>query len=285
MYRLVQFGSTTLEYPNQVDSIGSGVTPTSYQPLPEGGALDNFGTLQKHPGLVEYTKTIRLVGATASAVTALYLGLLALRGKRDLLYRRTAANATHWKYARLVEVSARRDFNEAQFKLSQEVELKFVAQDVFWRGTAVGLFMDTGLLMDSGLTMDTGNTQTLTTSPKSITLTVGSASDAGRAKVRSIVMIVSAGNADMSNVIIQRSGGERLTFNGTIAANKTLIIDTGSLQIFNDGVDAYASLVFEPTADMTTWFTLQPGSNSLTVSWTGGGTGASIQFNYYESWY
>ena len=64
MYRIIRFGTQNLEFYNQVDSIGSGNTPTSYQALPEGGAIDNFGNLQKWPGVVDRIKSLRLVAST-----------------------------------------------------------------------------------------------------------------------------------------------------------------------------------------------------------------------------
>jgi len=286
MYRLIQFGTTTLEYYNQVDSVGSGETPAQYQALPEGGALDLFGSQQKHPGVVEYTKSLRLFAATPTALTNLYLGLLQLRGKRDLLYRKTVgSNLTHWKYARLVSVSAKRDYNLAKFRLFQDVDLRWEAQDVFWNGTAVGWRFDTGYFFDAGLSFDTGNSQTLSSSPKTFTLTLGSASDAGRAPTRAIVMTINPGNAPMSNITIARTGGESILFSGSLAVGEILVIDTGSMQVTKSGVDAYSSMIFSPTADLATWFTLLPGANGMTVTWTGGGTGAEIDFVYAEAWY
>lgn len=286
MYRLITFGTTTLEYYNQVDGIGSGETPTQFQALPEGGALDLFGSQQKHPGVVEYTKSLRLQAATKTALTNLYLGLLQLRGKRDMLYRKTVgSNLTHWKYARLVQVNASRDFDQAKFKLIQDVDLRFEAQEAFWHGTAVGWTLDSGYYFDAGLSLDTGNSQTLVTSPKTFTLTLGSASDAGRAPTRAIIMTINPGNATMSNITITRTGGESILFSGSLAAGELLVIDTGSMQVTKSGVDAYSSLTFTPTADLATWFSLMPGANAMSVSWTGGGTGAEIDFVYTECWY
>jgi hypothetical protein len=286
MYRLITFGTTTLEYYNQVDSIGSGETPSQYQTLAEGGALDLFGSQQKHPGVVEYTKSLRLKAATPTALTSLYLGLLQLRGKRDLLYRKTVgSNLTHWKYARLVQVNAARDYDQAKFKLIQDMDMRFEAQDAFWNGTAVGWRLDTGAFLNAGLSFDTGNSQTLSTSPKTFTLTLGSASDAGRAPTRAIIMTINPGNAPMSAITITRTGGESIQYTGTLAAGEILVIDTGSMQVTRAGVDAYSNLVLSPTADLATWFTLQPGANDMTVTWTGGGAGAEIDFVYYEAWY
>lgn len=285
MYRLTQFGTTTLEYYNQMDDVGSGATPTQYLSLPEGGALDEFGSQQKHPGVIEYTKTVRLRATSESALTDLFLNLRALRGKRDRLYRKTAQNNTHWQYARLVEVSAKRDYANARFKRFQDVDLRFATQEVFWRGTAVGRFLDTGNVLDSGAFLDTGLSQSITSNPTNFNVTCGTASDPGRAPVKAMTLTINPGNATMSNIIIQRTGGEKLTYAGTLAANELLVIDTGALQVSRGGVDAYSGMVFQPAADMAAWFTLQPGVNALSVSYTGGGTGRTIRLDYYEAWY
>ena len=135
MHRLIAFGTTNLEYYNQVDSIGSGATPTQYQTLHDGGALDLFGSQQKHPGVVEYTKSLRLRAATPAALSDLYMGLLQLRGKRDKLYRRTfGTNLIHWKWARLAEVTAKMDYQQVQYQVILDVDLRFETADLFWHG-------------------------------------------------------------------------------------------------------------------------------------------------------
>ncbi len=286
MYRLTRFGSFDLEHYNQVDAIGSGAAPSAYQVLPEGGALDLFGDRQTHPGTVERTISRRLRVSTETGLTNLYLQLLALRGKRDRLYRRTTAGEIQWMYARLVEVSAERSYEQTKYRRIQDVSLRFVCQEAFWRGALGGLwYFDSGESFDSGLYFDSGQEYPLTSSPTVITVSAGTSDDAGRAPVRALRIAISAGNAPMSAIAIARTGGESLTFAGPVAANTDLIIDTGTMEVTNNGVDAYNGLTIDPTADMAMWFTLQPGDNEITVAFTGGGAGAKVQFSYYEVWY
>jgi len=286
MYRLVQFGDVSLEYYNQVEDIGSGATPTSYLPLPEGGALDAFGDRALHPGVVERNKSLRLRVSTETELTALFLQLLALRGKRDKLYRRTASGDIHWQYARLVEVTAQRSHEQTKYKTIQDLTLRFATQEAFWRGDLGGTwYFDDGEYFDSGLSFDSGQEYPLTSSPATFTVSIGESDDAGRAAIRAVRMTVNAGSADITALTIARTGGESLTFGGTIAAGTSLVIDCGTMQVLNNDVDAYDDLALSLTADMAAWFTLQPGDNAITVTFTGGGTGSQIDFSYYEVWY
>lgn len=284
MYRLIRFGLIDLEHYNQVDAVGSGATPTAYQNLPEGGALDGFGSMQKHPGAVERAKSLRLRGDTEAALETLYFQLLALRGTRNRLYRRTSQGDIHWMYARLVEINAQRNYDQTKYRFIQDLDLRFVTQEAFWRGDFGGVWvLDSGEYLDSGLAFDSGESYALDGSPKAITITIGT--DAGRAPTRALQMRVTAGSAPITSVTIARAGGESLTFGGSIAAGDVLLIDTGTMQVTNDGVDAYDDLTISPTADLASWFALEAGDNDLTVTYVGGGTGSTISFQYYEAWY
>lgn len=286
MYRLTRFGIIDLQHYNQVDSIGSGSTPTAYQLLPEGGALDLYGSQQKHPGTVERSKSVRLTASTETALEILFFQLLALRGKRDRLYRETSTGDIHWQYARLVEVTAERSFEQTKFKRIQDISLRFVTQEAFWRGELGGIwYFDSGEYFDSGLSFDSEQTYSLTSSPTNIIVSIGQDTDAGRAPIRALRMMVTAGSSAITSITIARTGGESLTFGASIASGDQLIIDTGTMQVTNNGVDEYDNLTISPTADMAAWFSLQPGDNPITVTFTGGGTGSSIDFYYYEVWY
>lgn len=284
MYRLIRFGLINIEHYNQVDAIGSGVTPSAYQALPDGGALDLFGDQQKQPGTVERTKSLRLRGTSEANLEQLYFQLLALRGSRNRLYRRTATGDIHWQYARLVEITAQRTYEITKYKFIQDIDLRFVTQEAFWHGDLGGAwYLDAGQYLDSGLRFDSGEAYPLTSSPTSVTISIGS--DAGRAASRAIRITVSAGAVAMSAITIARTGGESITFSGTIGANKSLVIDTGTMQVLNDGIDAYDDLALSPTANLAAWFALETGDNIITVTFTGGGTGKEISFTYYEVWY
>ena len=286
MYRLIRFGLISLEHYNQVDVVGSGSTPTSYYPLPEGGAWDNFGSQQKHVGMVERVSSRRLRGSTAAATEQLYFELLAQRGTRNRLYRQTKAGNIHWQFARLVEVTAQRSYEQTKFGdgIIQDIDLRFITQETFWRGSLGGAwYFDSGEYFDSGLSFDSAQSFDLISSPTEITLTTSD--DIGRATTRALRINIEAGSSAITSITIARTGGESITFSGTIASGDTLIIDTGTMQVTNDGNDAYDDLTLSPTADLAAWFSLVAGDNEITITYTGGGTGSTIDFSYYEAWF
>jgi hypothetical protein len=285
MFRLSAFGTVSLEHYNQIDNSGSGVTPVAYQALPEGGALDLFGARQTRPGTVERVKSLRLRGSDEADLEDLYLELLGLAGKRDKLYRKNAAGDLEWQYARLVEVTAVYSYELAQFRVVHDVDLRFVTQNETWRGDAAAWYLNQAYQLNDGLAFNSGISWELTSSPKVVTISEGESTDKGRAPVRAIKVTVMAGNAAMTAFSAVRTSGETLTWAGTLDAGKALVIDCGLMQVTNDGADAYDELTFSATADMAAWFTLQPGDNEITLTWTGGGTGATISFEFYEAWY
>jgi len=263
MYRLVKFDTLALDYANQVDGIGSGELPTAYHILPGGGALDMLGNEQMYPGVTEIVKTVRLTAATEAALSDLYFGLRALTGKPYPLYRELVDGSQHWVYARM-SLGAVRDYEQTKYNKIQDISLTFHVASATWKGTLV-------------------SAQTaLVSSPTVFDQDIDT--DAGRADVRSIIFTVRAGSAAITSIIIARTGGETLTFTGTIVAGNDLVIDTGAMQVLNNAVGAYDDLTLPPTADLGAWFVLEPDDNEITVTFVGGGTGSTIDLDFYEAW-
>ena len=286
MYRIIGFGTTNLEHYNQVDTIGSGATPTSYFNLAEGGAVDGYGSAVKNPGSVERVKTIRLFAATEAALQAQFFGLLKLRGTRDKLYRRTVTNEIQWVYARLAELTASRTYELTRFKYVQDVELRFICQDATWRGDwSAAWTLNSGIRLNTGYRLDSSAIYSLASGTAGIDLTISA--DVGRATVRSILFNIRAGSAvAMTGVTIARTGGETLTYTGTIPINGVLAINTGTMRVTCTGVtNPYSLLTFASTADMAAWFTLPTGTVHITITPGAYGTGAQAEILYNEAWY
>ncbi len=287
MYRLVRFGELSLAYYNQVDVIGSGETPTHFIHLPDGGAIDGFGNLQKHPGVTERAKKIRLIGFTEAELSARYFRLLAMRGKRDRLFRRLPNNLEHWQWARLISIDAERRYDQARFKRIQDIELRFVSGEAFWHGAAAGTlwYINDDQYFNSGLYLNTSAFALTPDATTSLEIIVGSADDPGRSPVRVMTIFVTAGDTDITSLVIERAGGEGLAYLGTIPAGESLVINTGTLQVTLNGEDAYHSCFYVNVTELGSWFALLPGQNDVTVRIEGGGSGAKIDFVFYEAWY
>ena len=285
MYRLVRFGNVSLDYYNQVDNVGSGDSPTHYIALPDGGAIDGFGNLQKHPGAVERVKTLRLRADTAEALSDLYFRLLALRGTRDRLVRRLVDGTEHWQYARLVSVQAKRDYNQTKFKSIQDIELRFVTGEITWRGAQTGgWYLNDGNLLNDGLFFNASAAYALIPDDNTnFVITVGNANDAGRAPVRSMRILVDAGNTPFAQVYIYPADESRSIQLELEEAFQLALVDTGALALTVNGEPNYsAGSFYNPDGN---WFILQPGENQISVFLEGGGTGASVEFEFYEAWY
>lgn len=289
--RLTQFGATRLDYFNAVEDVGSGVALSSYVNLPLGGALDAYGDRQTAPGATETVKRVRLYGRTAIELENQLASLRALRGKRDKLYVSTYSGDIRWMYARLTAVVGTRTYDQ-RYPWTVDVELRFVLQDAYWRGgQSERWYLNSGVLLNTGYHLNGEGPISLGSSPASLTVNNGAAGEAGRAPVRAMTITVWPGSAPITSIEIVRLGAgnaelDSLTYTGTIPANGQLVIDTGLQRVTCTGVtDAYGNLAFAPTTDMASWFTLEPGPNTIAVVYTGGGTGKQIQFSFYEAWY
>lgn len=258
MLRLSAFGDLSLVGANQVDDIGSGVTPTAYQPLSNGGALDLFGDRQMAPGAVERVHAMRLRVAVETVDD--YYRLLALRGKRDRLYRQMPDGSIHWIYARLAEVSARRHYEQAQYKLIQDVSLRFVAEGAIWNGALREITVSSPI------------------SPQGIEIAMP-----GSAPVTALLIEMTAGSAS-TGITLAREGGESLTYAGSLAEDAILVIDTGAMQVSaGSEIAPFNSLQLTPGAGQSNWFSLVPGSNPLTLT-TATGVIDQIKITFYDAW-
>jgi hypothetical protein len=288
MYRLSRFGDVTLPTTNQVDDVGSGETPTAFHPLPGGGALDMLGNAKMYPAVVSRSKQVRIAASSASNLQSTYLELMALVGSRNRLYRELPDGTTHWQYARLKAVQASRDYQLAQYKRLQDLTIVFETMEATWRGDRVGVWFfdeEPPILFDEDppyeFDDDGGAKVSLTSSP-----TVFDENPGGNAPVRNLVWLVYAGSdATMSNITIKRTNGEQISFNGTIPIDGVLKINLGTMQVYNVHTEAYDDLTLDDGADGDAWFQLLADTdNEITVTFTGGGTGAYIMPCYYKSW-
>jgi hypothetical protein len=54
--------------------------------------------------------------------------------------------------------------------------------------------------------------------------------------------------------------------------------------ILNDDADAYADFALTANHHILEWLRLEPGTNTVVVTLTGGGTASTIRFEYADAW-
>ena len=223
------------------------------------GNYDAFGAEQltiartplTHRGIIKATSAAALVTAKRAA--------LKIAGKTGKLYRLwDGGTVREWVNARCLDVSAVRRIENV---LHEELEFAFVALSPAWNGT----------VHDDDFTINA--------SPKNITV-----ANAGDARVLNAQITVTAGSAAITAVTLA-TGSAELTYSGTIAISKALVIDCGALSVKNDGAAAYADFTWTGSHTTRWWFPLASGNNTVTVTLTGGSTDSVVNFQYYDGWH
>lgn len=283
MYILDRFGSTALPVGAPRHTGGTFGSQARFIRLPGGGVYDAGGSgvlAPRLPADLRYDCTV--VGSTAARLRATLDELRALRGCSDRLYRRRIDNSLveQWATARLMQI----DFDtQARHShgLFQPITMLFALTSV-WRGIGHGpsWTLDSGEYLDSGLYFDMADRYALTTSPKTLTISNG-----GNAPVDEILITVEAGATPVTGLTIA-TGSCELVYSGTIASNKSLVIDTAPLtrSVLNDGVGDWKSLATGYGHASDVWLKLAVGANTVTVTRTGGGTDTYVTFEFWDAW-
>lgn len=262
MYRLIQFGSTTLPAYDYDWVAGTADTVEALVKTVGGPAFDAYGTGDA-PASMPYTLRYECVaiGATHTALRTTLDALRALRGKRQKLYRQAESDSSqHWAWARLMEIQMRNTVMNKEM-IWQPMLLVFQVM-TGWHGT----------LHEESYNLTADGT------------TNCSADNNGNVAVVDAVLTITAGNADITEVTMTISSLCQFSYDGTIAAGESLVVDSGAFSILNDGSDAYADFVLGAGQSVLEWLRLQPGTSTVTIVLTGGGTGATADLDYYDGW-
>jgi len=135
---------------------------------------------------------------------------------------------------------------------------------------------------DDVMVVKVGELQLLTTSPEAFELSNG-----GNVPVRDVVITVHAGSSAITALEIANAKTGHvsdISYDVSIVAGEELVLDCGAFSALNDGDDAWADLALESGHAIEEWLRLGPGTNAITVTFTGGGTGSWIRFEYADAW-
>lgn len=257
MFKFVRFGSTDLpQYGPDYDA-GAMASAEVFADV-AGGTFDAGGDEQLMVGRSTITHKGILLAESAADFETKARALLQLRGTRASLVRQWRDGGEEWINARCTAVQATRGAGQV---LQQEYTFVFVLLGAAWNGSAHS------------------DTITLNTSPKAGTIT-----NNGDAAVLDAVITITAGSSAITSCTIALADAE-LQFTGTIAAGTSCIIDAGAMSIKNNGTDAYADFTLGSNHADRFWLTMPPGSNATTITYAGGGTGSTVQFDFYDAYH
>lgn len=281
LWRFTPTGEAAFNLPiyDPVSDIGTGPTAAPLVTLP-GGFFDLYGSEQAPRAQTRIDHSCTVIGTSNSNLTTQVNAIRAKRGKRGQLWRQHRDGSTEWTYARLLEA---RGVGDVVIPWRQPLSLTFLMLSPIWYGTLHSgpWTLNSGKTLNSGLELNApSNTTTLNTSPKDITVING-----GNATVDNPVITVTAGGANITALTIRNAtSGAELTFSGTITGGQALVINAGAGSVKNNAVNAYSSFGFGVNHTIDAWFPLVPGSNSITVTKTGGSTNSTIKFEHSDGW-
>lgn len=274
------FGSVALpEYDFSNPATGSGPTASTATRTAGGGYFDALGSARA-PLELPYTLPFRgtLAEDTTAAFAARMKELRGMRGKVANLLRELEDGTTQWCEAKCVRVPAEGAAGQA---LTQEVEIEFEIRSP-WYGALHGAAWylgQSGIFLGDGHVLGHVESHELTASPTVITLT-----NAGEGQVRAVRITVFAGDGTMTALRLA-CGDCEWDFTETIAAVKSLIVDTGAWTVQNDGVDAWNGLQVTANHTRGEWLLLEPGANVVTVTFTSNASAVKprIRFDFSDA--
>jgi hypothetical protein len=231
--------------------------------------------------MVTVTGAISTNGQTAAQLETQERALRALEGTRGKLWRQWDSSGTwEWVWARCLPVNSNWGLENSNYI---DLTFPFQAESAVWNGekhgvdwyTDDGHFTDEGLYTDEGL----GDSFTLTGSPQTCTVT-----NTGNAPVYNPIITITAGNANITALDLAVAGIWHVVYTGTIAATKSLVINCGAWSAVNDGTEDYAHFDISTSHTVEALARLAVGANAVVVTYTGGGVGSAIYFDFSDGW-
>ena len=276
--RLTQFGVYVFPLCNKRDVLNVGDTAGAMVPLVGGGYYDGYGAEDAPEALRKVSTQYEIIETTATAVQT---ERDAIRGRAGQLLRLWAvlpSGASRFQWARLAQVDMER---RREFIFYQPMRLSFELRHPGWNGTAHGAawYLDAGHYLDTGKWLDMAETWTPTADGDTYTLT-----NDGQLRQTDATITITAGAATISNITLQVNDCD-WTWTGTVAIGTSLVVDCGAKSIKNNTVDAYSSLTLNAGHTVADWIQLEPGNNTVTITYTGNaGADATVTWDYYDAW-
>lgn len=282
MYKITDFGSTELPVGAAKHRAGTMGTRLRLVKVLGGGVYDADGSSQAAPDLpFELVYECKAVGATTAALRTTLDGLRALRGTEARLWREAFSNGDRqWALARCVSVDYDTEPKNSHGTF-QALTMVFLVKTL-WRGVLHGAawYLNTGRYLNTGLYLNMADRVALDTTSKTITVTNG-----GNTYTDEVLLTLEAGATPVTGLTIT-CGSCQLVWSGTVAANKSLVIDCEPLRrsVLNDGVAAYALLDTGGAHASEVWMRLVSGANSMVVARTGGGADTYLTIAFSDAW-
>lgn len=245
--------------------------------------FDPYGTGRAPRGMRKLQRQGRLMLASAADADAAIAAYAAASGTRDRIWRMNEQNnSEQWAWARCYVDIADRDplkLYASRGWYTIDVSCNLEIQSPVWYGMPHG---GPGVLWGSAVWGDTprrfwgevASTPTTLTALSGTPQTVGVLNN-GTAPATNPIITVVAGSSAITSLHIT-GGGTDITWTGTLAATKSLVIDAGGVRITNDGTEVYG-LTINSGHTLGSWFSIAAGgTTTYSITGAGGGTGSTI---------
>ena len=284
MYRIERFGAITLPVGNNEYTLSPAPARMAVVETTSGG-YDNDGngrSKQALPFAINYTGIVSedTDGLNRTRLDALRGAV----GTRALLYRRAADDDTvQTCIARLVSAPmtwpyTQRGWFETEFNFMQLTPWRGAWHESEW-------FLDEGVRLDDGRELDEAPPIAWDPAVKSTTTT-----NAGNLPINDAVLTMTAGGSAISSILITLYDyataeiRSQLQWMGSLAAGRSLVIDSGAFSILNDGTSNYGNLTLTTNHKADHWLEVLPGTNGLVIVRFGGDATSTFSFNYRDGW-
>ena len=249
-------GATVLPLAEGEQEIGSDEHVGGVVELPGGLWYNAGGSAASQPmsRVVELTGTY--TAADAAALQVLEDALRALVGTYNKLWMLMGDTTQRWRYARLL--SARASL-KAGLGAYQQYDMAFQLFSSYWHGADRS---SSGVKAGSPFTLD---------------------NDGNRAVTDAILTWTPAGSAS-TTFTLTVTGITQISYTGTVADGKALVIDCGKRSVLNDVANAYTS-AFTLTASHTidNWLSIT-ASGGVSVILATDAAGGTLAWAYDDGW-